>query len=128
MYYLVNICLFLAVLGPRGCTGFSLAAKSGAALRCGAWPSPGGGSSCCRVQALGSLGFSSWGMWARQLQLPGSRAQAQSLWRTGLLLRAVWGLPNSGSKPESPVLAGGFFTTVSPGQPSIFHFKGGARS
>ena len=35
---------------------------------------------CCRgAWALGYVGFSSWGAWAHQLRLPGSRAQAQQL-------------------------------------------------
>ena len=37
-----------------------------------------GGFSCCRPQALGR--FNNCSMWAQQLWLPGSRAQAQCLW------------------------------------------------
>ena len=40
--------------------------------------------SCCRFQALGWTGSSSYVTWAQQLWLPGSRAQAQQLWCTGL--------------------------------------------
>lgn len=38
------------------------------------------GFSCCRVQALGLGDFSRHGTWARQLQFPGSSAQALSFW------------------------------------------------
>ena len=47
-----------------------------------------GGFSRCGAQALGHVGFSSCGRWAQSLQLLGSRAQAQQLWRLGLL--ALW--------------------------------------
>ena len=63
-------------------------------------------------------GFSSWGTRTQQLQLLGSRAQAQQLWRTDLtLLRGVWELPGPGLEPVSPALAGGFLTTAPPGKP-----------
>ena len=45
---------------------------------CNAWPSHYSGFSCCRAWALECLGFSSCGTWAQQLQLLGSRAQANS--------------------------------------------------
>ena len=49
-----------------------------------------------------SAGFSSGSQWAQQLQLPGSRAQGQQLWRhTGFVV---------------PALAGGFGTTAPPGR------------
>ena len=43
----------------------------------GAKASPCGGSTCCRAQALESSSSSSYGTWAQQLWLPGSRTQAQ---------------------------------------------------
>ena len=43
------------------------------------------GFSCCGAQAPRHAGFSSCGSWAQQLHLPGSRAQAQYLGRTGLV-------------------------------------------
>ena len=49
------------------------------------------------------VGFSSCGMWALQLWLMGSRAQAQQLWHTALV--SPWDLPGSGNKPVSPILA-----------------------
>ena len=42
-----------------------------------------GGFSCCRARGLGYACFSSYGTWAQQLWLLGSRAQAQQLWHTG---------------------------------------------
>ena len=61
-------------------------------------------------------------MWALQLQLPGSRAQAQQLLRMGLA--ALWHVESSwtGIKPESPALAGGFFTTEPLGKPQLMLF------
>ena len=51
---------------------------------------------------------------------PGLRARAQQLWPVG----GMWGLPGSGIKPVSPALAGGFFTTESPGKSyDIFFFN-----
>ena len=44
---------------------------------CSAGASHCGGFSCCRARTLGFEGVSSSGTWAQQLQLPGSRAQAQ---------------------------------------------------
>ena len=44
---------------------------------------------------------------ARGLRSCGARAQ---------LLRDMWDLPGPGIKPVSPALAGGFLTTVPPGQ------------
>ena len=43
------------------------------------------GFSCCRAQALGRTDFSNHSAWARQSWLPGSRAQAQCFWCTGLV-------------------------------------------
>ena len=37
------------------------------------------------AQALGPVGFTSCSPWAQELQLLGSRAQAQELWYTGLV-------------------------------------------
>ena len=50
----------------------------------GAWTSQGGDFSCCRAQALESVGLSSCGTWARQLCI---RAQ---------LPRGMWTLPDPG--------------------------------
>ena len=56
---------------------FSLVAVNRGYSLVGAWVSHCGGFSRCRAQALGHANFSSCGMWAQELWLPGSRAQAQ---------------------------------------------------
>ena len=48
---------------------------------------------------------------AQQLWFPGSRAQAQQLWRVGLqLLHGRWGVSRPGFEPVFPALAGRFFS------------------
>ena len=76
--------LFLAVLGLCCCTGFSLVAKRGASLwsRCS-------GFSLQWLLLLCSMGSRACSL--QQLQLPGSRAQAQQLWCTDLVAPGhVW--------------------------------------
>ena len=46
-------------------------------------------------------GFSSCGAWAQQLWLAGSRAQAQQLWRTGLV--APWHMGSSRTRAQTRV-------------------------
>ena len=75
--------------------GFSLVAASG-------------GISCCGARALGAR--------AQQLWLKGSRAQAQYLWRTGLVAPQHVGSSGTRAWPVSPALAGGFLTTAPPGK------------
>ena len=65
-----------------GCAGSSL--LHGLLSSCNLQASHFSGFSCCGAQALACEGFSSCSMWAQQLRLPGSRAQAQQLWCTGL--------------------------------------------
>ena len=60
---------------------------------------------CCRSWALRCTGFSNCGSWVQQLWLPAQ------------LLSGMWNLPGPGIEPMSPALAGGFFTTESPGKP-----------
>ena len=74
-----------------GCAGPSL--LSGLFSGSGAPPSHCGGFSCGRALGLWLLGFSSHSTWAHQLQLLGSRAQAQKLWHMGLV--APWHLESS---------------------------------
>ena len=88
--------LFLAVLGLC-CSGFSLVAENGAALR-GSLQACCGGCSCCG-------------------------AQAQQLWLMGLTADALWGPPRPGIEPVSCTLAAGFFTTEPPGKPFVIHFE-----
>ena len=53
---------------------------------------------------LGCTGFSSCGSWDE-------------------LLSCMWALPGSGMGPMSPALAGRFFTTEAPGEPSTIHLE-----
>ena len=69
--------LFLAVLGLRCCTGFSLVVVSRGYLSSGhAQASHCGGFPCSGTQVLGSVSSSHYGTWAQWLQFPGSRAEA----------------------------------------------------
>ena len=70
------IYLFLTVLGLCCCMGFSLVGVSGATLHCSVQASHCGGLSS-GAWALGPAGLGSCGTWVQQLQLPGSRTQAQ---------------------------------------------------
>ena len=69
-----------------------------------------GGFSCCKVRALGCVGFINCGSQALERGLNNCGTQAS-------LLRGVWNLPGSGIEPVSPALAGRFFTTELPGKP-----------
>ena len=70
----------------------SLVVASGGFSCCGAWALGAGASvvaahglSSCSSRALEHVGFSSCRMWTQQLQLAGSRVQAQQLWHMGLV-------------------------------------------
>ena len=76
----VNNFIYLLIFG---CAGSLLLCRLFSS--CSEWASHCGGSSCCRAQHLGCLAFSSSGLWAQLLWFPGSRAQAQWLWHTGLV-------------------------------------------
>ena len=72
-----------------------------------------GATLCCRVVLLWTLGsgvhgLSSRSSWALEHTLGRCGAWAQ-------LLGSVWDPPGPGIEPVSPELAGGFFTTQSPG-------------
>ena len=71
----IYLFLSLAVLGLGGCAGFSLVVAGGILSGCGAQASHCGFSGEVRALKLRGL---------QQLRLPGSRAQAWSLWATGL--------------------------------------------
>ena len=79
--WVVSVVLFLSFyfiyLFIFGSAGSSLLCKL--LSRCHAWASRCRGFPCCRAQALGCAGFRSCGIWAPQVQLPGSGAQAQQL-------------------------------------------------
>ena len=82
-FKLIN--LVLVVLGLCCCAGFPLVAESRGYSSCRVQASHCGGFSRCGAQALGHRGFRSRHTQAQELQLPGSGAQAQWLWRTGLV-------------------------------------------
>ena len=58
------------------------------------------------LQSTGSrrVGFCSFGSWALEPRFSSCGVPA-------LLFCGMWDLPGSGTKPESPALAGGYFTT-----------------
>ena len=75
---------------------------------------------------MGSRGYSLlwllllWSLpWAQQLWLPGSRAQAQKLWCTGLVAPQHVGSFPIRDWTWPPALAGRFFTTESQGSPQV---------
>ena len=129
---LKKIYLFLFIFGCVGslwlCAGFLMGLSRGYSLL--RWA----GFSLrwlLLLRSTGSrhMGFSSCGTRAQQLWLVGSRAQAQQLWRTGLVACGTWDLPRPGLELVFPALAGGFLTTVSSGKPRtwvldhiIFHW------
>ena len=65
--------------------GFLQLQREGATLRCGVWASHCSGFSLLRSKGSQRVGFTICGTRAPQLQLAGSRAQGQQLWRTGLV-------------------------------------------
>ena len=82
---------------------FSSCDEWGLLSSCSAWSSPCSGFSCCGPRALGSMDFSSCEVWAQQLRLPGSTAQAQQLWHMGLDAPGVCGIfLDQGSNPCFP--------------------------
>ena len=95
--------------------------RVGATPRHNAWASHCGGLSRCRARAP-ERRLSSCGIWAQQLWLTGSRAQAQQLQRSGPAAPGMWDPPGPGLKPVSPALAGGFPTTAPQGKPHLFIF------
>ena len=96
---------------------FHLVVKEGSC--CSLTASHCGAFYCCRAQALGHMGFSSFGTQAQQSRVAASRSRAQQLWPIGLV--ALWhvDLPAPGIKPVPPALAGRFISTMPPGKPHI---------
>ena len=58
----------------------------------------------------------------RRLQLTGSRAWAQQLWRVGLVALPHVGPPRPGLEPVSLAWQGRFLAPGPPGKPSLFVF------
>ena len=105
--------LFLAVLGLRCCSGFSLVVASGgySLLRCAGFSLRW----LLLLWSMGSkqVGFSSCGSWSleRRLSSNGTRAQ---------LFCDMWDPPGPGLEPVSPALTRRFLTTVTPGKSLFF--------
>ena len=81
-----------------GCVGSSLLCTGFLYLQ-RVWSSHCGG--LLRNTGSRRVGFSSCAMWAQQLWLAGSRAQAQQLWCTGLV--ALWHVGSSRTRDQTPV-------------------------
>ena len=100
-FFFFNLFIFGCVGSSLLCTGFLQLRRVGAysSLRCT-------GFSLLWLLLLRSTGsrhagFSSCGTWAQQLWLVGSRAQAQQLWRTGLV--APWHVRSSRARARTRV-------------------------
>ena len=59
--------------------------------------------------------------WTVAHQAPSSMGFSRQEYCSGLPFPPPWGLPNPGTEPWSPALAGGFFTTDPPGIPIYKH-------
>ena len=99
--FLKLINLILTVLGLHCCVDFSRCSKRGLLCSCRARAPHCSGFPCCRAQALGCKSFSTCGMWAQQLKFPGSSAQAQQLWGTGLV--GLWHVGSSWTRDRTCV-------------------------
>ena len=75
------------------------------------------GCYCCGAQALGQPALAGCSMWALELRLLDSRAQAHSVALRLSCPQHVWS-SWIGIEPGSAALAGGFFTTEPPGKAS----------
>ena len=90
---------------------------------CGTQPSHRGGLFCCGAQTPGHPVIWSRSARAQQSWLLGSRAGAQSLGHTGLVVPHHMDLPRSGMETASPALANGFFTSEPPGKPCYYNLS-----
>ena len=101
LFFFFNNYLFLAALGFVAAHGLSLVAASWGycSLRCAGFSLQW----LLLLRSMGSrcTGFSSCGMRAQYLWLMGSRAQAQQLWRTGLV--AQWHVGSSRTRSPTHV-------------------------
>ena len=101
IYLFIYLFIFGCVRSSLLHTGFLQLRRPGATLCCGAGASHCGGFSCCRARALGARASVVVAMWAQQLWLAGSRAQAWELWHMGLV--APWHVGSSGTRARTRV-------------------------
>ena len=103
--------LFWVVLGLRCCMQAFCSCREWRLLSsCVAWASLHGGFPGCRAQALGTRVAV---VAASRLRSCGAQAQ---------LLPSMWNLPEAGTEPMSPPLAGTSLPTVPPGKSNLSHF------
>ena len=106
------------MLGLHCCAGFSLVAEAGGYSFVAVWQASLG----AKNRLWGTQASAVAALWAQQLQLPGSRAEAQYLWHSGLVALRHVGSSQFRMQPVSSALLGGFFTTEPPGKPYFEHF------
>ena len=106
------------MLGLHCCAGFSLVAEAGGYSFVAVWQASLG----AKNRLWGMQASVAAALWAQQLQLPGSRAEAQNLWHSGLAALRHVGSSQFRMEPVSSALLDGFFTTEPPGKPYFEHF------
>lgn len=84
-------------------------------LHCSVWAF----LSTCREQGLLFILVHNFLIAVDSLVEQGSRHAGSQLWCTGLVAPEACNLPGPGIEPVSPVLAGGFFSTVPQGSPPL---------
>ena len=99
----IYLFIYLWLCWVFACSGFSLVAVPGLLI----------------VAASLVAEHGPWGLRASAPVAPASRAQAQCLWRVGLVALGPVGSAQIRGEPVSSALAGGFFTTELPGKPSM---------
>ena len=99
--------LFLSVLGPHCCVGFSLVAVHGLLIVVASL-----------TQALGHVSFSSCRLSSCGSRAPEHRLSSWSAWTK--LSHGMWDCSGSEIQPVSPALEGKFFPVEPLGKPSVF--------
>ena len=101
--------LFLSVLGPHCCVGFSLVAVHELLIVVASL-----------TQALGHVSFNSCRLSSCGSRAPEHRLSSCSIWTQ--LSHGMWDCSGSEIQPVSPALEGKFFTVEPLGKPSVFLF------
>lgn len=105
------VCIYLAMLSLRCCSGFLYLWSAGATLGCGAWASHCDGLSCHWAQARGA-----WVSVAAACRLVAAAQGPTCSAAHGILL-------DQGLNPHPPALAGRLPSTALPGKSHIPSFK-----